>query len=422
MLSIQALREKKAAKAKEIKNLLDKAGESFNLDKKDREALDALYADVEGIDDLIERIEKQNKLEAKLEDPNAAGRMSPQERRELDRAATPEARDRQVLDRWLRGGFSALTPEDHTHIASRPRGDQSASDPTKGGYTAPDDFSATLLERLAAYGGVRQSGVTVITTSGGNNMNWPTVDESTAEGEILNESGTATDDDIDFGLVSIGAHKYSSKGVAVPIELLQDTRIDLIGFINRALANRIARIQNRHFTTGTGVNQPKGFITAAATGKTTASGQTTSLIYDDFVDLEHSIDPAYRASGNCRWQMHDNTLKAIKKIKDSTGRPLWVPGMSSKDPDTLLRYAYVINQHMASSIAASAKTVAFGDFSKYLVRDVMAVTLMRFDDSAYAKKGQVGFLAMARADGNVIDALDSSDQSGAFKLIVQASS
>jgi HK97 family phage major capsid protein len=53
--------------------------------------------------------------------------------------------------------------------------------------------------------------------------------------------------------------------------------------------------------------------------------------------------------------------------------------------------------------AANAKSIIYGDFKKYIVRDAMSVSLMRFDDSAYASKGQVGFLAFIRSGGNLMD-------------------
>lgn len=421
MHSIQALREKRSAKAKEYRAILDAAGDDFNNQAKperkdDAKNIDALKDEIERIDAHIAAIERAEKLDADGADDL---------RNVRERTDDPNAdeRDVQVFDRWVRNGMSNLSDEDIAHIRNRPKGDLSKGDAQRGGYLAPGDFTAQLLERLKAFGGVRQSGATVIQTESGNDIDWPTVDETAEEGEIVNESQIASDGDMDFGLVGIRAHKYSSKVLAVPIELLMDAKIDIVAFIQRALGTRIARIQNRHFTTGTGSNQPRGFVSAAAVGRTTTTGQTTSLIYEDFVELEHSIDPAYRQSGNhCKWQFHDTVLKTIKKLKDSTGRPLWAPGISSAEPDTLLRYGYTINQHMSSSIAASEKTVAFGDFSKYVIRDVMNVTLLRFDDSAYAKKGQVGFLAFARADGNVIDALDENDQSGAFKVLQQAAS
>ena len=55
------------------------------------------------------------------------------------------------------------------------------------------------------------------------------------------------------------------------------------------------------------------------------------------------------------------------------------------------------------SPGANAKSLSFGDHSKYQIRDAMDVTIFRFEDSAYVKKGQVGFMAWARSGGNLID-------------------
>lgn len=411
MLSIQQLREKRAAKAKEARKILDDAGDK--LPKEAQEKVQALYDEIDQLDEQIKLIERQLELENSLEAPEEAGKKrAGVTGRSVDEETANVERGAAIFNRWIRGGERALTPEDYEFIRSQPRADQSAGDGSKGGYTVPRSFAATLLERLKAFGGVR-SVATVIQMDNGNPIDWPTVDETNEEGEIVAESQEASAGEIAFGTVSIGAHKYSSKVIAVPWELLQDTAVDLLGFISRALATRLARITNRHYTTGTGVNQPRGFITAAAIGKTAAAANAITI--PELVDLEHSVDPAYRMSPNVRWQFHDNTLKALKKLVDADGRPIWLPGWSSGDPDTLLRYGYTINQHMAASITNSAKTVAFGDFAKYLIRDVMAVTLLRFDDSAYAKKGQVGFLAFMRTDGDLIDA--SND---AIKVLQQA--
>jgi HK97 family phage major capsid protein len=100
--------------------------------------------------------------------------------------------------------------------------------------------------------------------------------------------------------------------------------------------------------------------------------------------------------------LHDTTLKAIKKLKDSLGRPLWVPGAASKEPDTILGYQYQINQDMPV-IATSAKQMLFGAFNKYIIRSVKDLYVLRLDER-YAELGQVAFIGFARYDGNLIDA------------------
>ena len=110
--------------------------------------------------------------------------------------------------------------------------------------------------------------------------------------------------------------------------------------------------------------------------------------------------------GGARLMLHDDALKMLRKIKDSQGRPIFVPGYEMGNPggapDRLLGREIVINQNMPAP-GASAKSVLFGQFSKYLIRDVMDVTLFRMTDSAYTLKGQVGFVAFCRSGANLLD-------------------
>ena len=103
---------------------------------------------------------------------------------------------------------------------------------------------------------------------------------------------------------------------------------------------------------------------------------------------------------------HETTLLALKEERDGEGRPIWLPGYEAKVPDTLNRYPYIINQDMPV-MAASAKSVLFGNLKKYLIRDVMGYLLFRMTDSKYTELGQVGFLAFLRSDGNFIAADNS---------------
>jgi HK97 family phage major capsid protein len=248
-----------------------------------------------------------------------------------------------------------------------------------------------------------RSVATVIQTSSGIAIPWPTVDETGQVGEIVAENVAAATQDIAFGTTSIGAYKFSSKVFTVPLELLMDQGpgIDIEAFIRRAAATRIGRIQNTKFTVGTGTSEPTGIVTGAASGKVGLTGQTTTVITDDLLDLEHSVDPAYRAKPGVGYMFHDTTLRNLKKMKDTQNRPLWLPGFDTKEPDTFNGYRYTINQDMAQ-MAANAKSILFGDLSEYMIRDVLEVTLFRFDDSAFMTKGQIGFLAWARADGKLI--------------------
>jgi HK97 family phage major capsid protein len=69
----------------------------------------------------------------------------------------------------------------------------------------------------------------------------------------------------------------------------------------------------------------------------------------------------------------------------------------------LLGAPITVNQSMPD-MAANVKSILFGDFlAGYTIRDVMELTMFRFTDSAFTKKGQIGFLAWMRSTGNLVD-------------------
>lgn len=387
-MSIKSMREERAEKAREYRNILDQNPKGKTLPEDAVARLDELERDITALEDNIARHEKAMAYEAE--------QMATEELTEKSKAAKPNSTVA-VFDKWVRGGDKALNAEDWAIV----RNTMSTTTDSEGGYTVPTETAKSILDALAAFGGMREA-CTVLTTASGNPMNWPTSDGTSEEGEILSENESANDDDIDFSTKALPVYKFSSKVVPVPIELLQDSGVNLEAFINGRLGTRLGRIMNKKFTIGTGSGEPQGIVGATTLGKTGASGQTTTVIYDDLVDLEHSVDPAYRAGNGCRWMFADSTLKALRKLKDGESRPLWQPDISAGAPAMILNHPYTVNQSMAV-MAAEAKSILFGDLTKYIIRDAMAITFYRFADSAYAKKGQVGFLAFMRSGGNYMD-------------------
>lgn len=391
MKSIQALREQRAAKGAELKALVEKEGE---FAAEDQSAYEAGIAEVDRIDAEIERIEA---VHARLADDtrNVENVIEAAKRVERD-----SGKSTKVFQKWLRGGDKALNNADWEEV----RAAMSTGSETEGGFTVDSDVTKSVIDSLKAYGGMRNL-ATVLQTEGGNALSFPKSDGTNEIGEIVPENAAATDEDVSFASVGLPVFKYSSKVVTVPWELLQDSSIDVESFVRGRLVTRLGRITNRHFVIGTGNGQPTGVQVGATVGKTGDAGTATTVDYDMLVDLQHSVDPAYR-NGKDGWLMNDKTLAAVRKIKDSNGRPIFVPGYETGPaggaPDTLLGRPIYINQDMPD-LGAAKKAILYGDFSGYYIRDVMGVTMFRFDDSAYAKRGQVGFLAWLRSGGNLID-------------------
>ena len=201
-----------------------------------------------------------------------------------------------------------------------------------------------------------------------------------------------------FGTVALGAFTYTRGLVRLSQELMQDTAFDLSGFLTRVFGERLARVVNTHCTAGDGVAKPSGVVTEATLGVTAASA--TEFTADELMDLEHSVDRAYRL--NARWMMSDDALRVVKKLKDGAGRYLWLASPADGEPDTILGHPYTINQDVPA-IAPSAKSILFGDFSKYYIRRITGARVLRLVER-YADYNQIAFVAFQRWDGALIDA------------------
>lgn len=274
-----------------------------------------------------------------------------------------------------------------------------------GHYTVPDEMMQPLEVALLAHGGMRQVSQ-IIRTNTGADMPIPTLNDTTNAGALLGETLEHTELDLDFNQLVLNAYKYTSRRVAMSVEYLQDNAIGAAQRIGSILGERISRITNQHFTTGDGSAKPNGIVTAAtSSGITTASA--TAVTYDEILDLKHSVDPAYRAQG-ARFMFRDSLLKVLKKIKvaqysgDTGGWPLWRAGLAAGDPDTIDGDPYTINQDMPAP-SANQKAMIYGLLSKYIIRDVRDITLVRLDER-YAELGVVAFLAFSRHDGDLLDA------------------
>ena len=386
-MSIQKLREERNEKARDYRNTLDKCPQDAPMSEETSKKLDTLRDEITALEDRINREEYALNLAAEnLKAEEAAEKAVG--------AAGGKSTQKELFAKWLAHGDNGLSAEDWEKV----RAEMSTTTPSEGGYTIQTDVASSVIEALKEFGGMREVS-TVFTTDQGNPMNYPTSDGTSEEGEIVPENTAATDEDVSFGTKNLPVYKFSSKVVTVPIELLQDSSIDLEAFIRSRIVERLGRATNRFFTVGTGTNQPLGIVTAAGSGKTGSAAD--AVTYEELVDVEHSVDPAYRRNAP-RWMFHDTTLREVRKLKDSQGRPLWMPDIIGGSPATILGHGYTINQNMAP-MAANAKSILFGQLSKYVIRDVMQVTFYRFTDSAYAKKGQVGFLAFMRSGGNLMD-------------------
>lgn len=297
-------------------------------------------------------------------------------------------------------------------------GGQGAYPGATTGFFVPVGFVNRVEEALKFFGPMLNGGPgmpEIFDTATGQVLPFPTDNDTTVVGELIGENQQVTTGDVALGQILLGAYKFSTKLIKISIELLQDSAFDMESFLVKKFGNRLGRILNTYFTTGTGTNQPKGIVPASTLGVAgvgsasndgTAAGANT-VGSDDLINLEHSVDPLYRPGS--LYMFHDSTLRSLKTLKDKFGRPLWLPGLATGTPDTINSYGYRINNDMdqlqtvATSPVVVNKTILFGQLSKYLIRRVKDMSVIRLDER-FADYGQVAFLAFARYDGQMLDA------------------
>lgn len=404
MSKLAQLRDLRNTVSKEVNEINAKYPADKQMTPEDAAKMDAGLLRIENIDADLAREKRRADLAIETNEGihNAA----------LDLATKQPAKqgdESKALRAFLSGGIMNMTEGDRARMLARQSPDirnaMSTTTNAEGGFTVAIEYQKSLETAMKAFGGLREVASRIQTASGAT-MNFPTSDPTAEIGAIIGQNATAAVGETTFGNISMDVYKYTSNSIALPFELVQDSFIDIEGYVQNVLAMRLARIQNLHFTTGTGTGQPRGIVTGTTVGKTGLTGQTVTVIYDDLVDLEHSVDPAYRQQAGVGYMMHDSSVRVIRKIKDTQGRPIFVPGYETGTPggapDRLMGRPIYINQDMPV-MAANAKSILFGQLSKYLVRDVMDLTLFRMTDSAYTLKGQIGFVGFLRAGGNWID-------------------
>lgn len=410
MAALKELREKQATLVAQARAKLDEIADDTEESRaKEIEAeYDRIMADYDRFEERVSREEALAERQARLDEPDPRRPVGEDTvvKPEAEQEASPQERHAAAFRNYLRYGSEGLAPEQRAILVRMREPQETRAQGvavgSEGGYLVPEGFQAELMVSLKAYGPMNDMGIVrQLTTATGNSIPWPTMDDTSNTGALIAENTQVALAEIAFGTKQLDAYKYTSGVVLVASELLQDSALDVEAIVRSAMAERIGRIANTHLTTGDGTGKPNGIVTASAQGFTAASG--TAITFDDMIELEHSVDPAYRGDPSVRWMFHDTTLKALRKIKDAEGNYIWQPAdVRTGAPPTILTYPFSVNQAMAA-IGLSAKSVLFGACNRYVARLVKQFAIRRLVER-YADYDQTGFIGFTRLDGELLDA------------------
>ena len=420
------------AQRRGLLNRLESFASKRELTPAEQQSWDQLTAQIQTIDERLTALEKamaddiQSETDLGPVPPMTNSKFGGSRLEELRRTAgkvekrgwTPVGentrRENDILRSWLRIGTAHETASDRQILETHgiPSGNawEIRANTSAAGYGAeiiPTGFYDSVSTTLKAYSRVRDI-AKVIQTNTGEALRLPKNDDTSNTGAIISPEVTDhTVQDLTFTEVQLGSFTYSSKVVKVSNELLNDNAIDLASFLGTQLGERIGRAQGAHFINGTGSGQPQGVVTGATSFSAASS---SAIAINDLVGMVQAIDPAYLVDqGACYWLMNQQILGALRKLQDTLGRPLISSINDSSDSISLLGYPIKIAPEMDSTIASTKKSILFGNFNYYYIRDVAGLSVLRANER-YFEQYATGFLAVYRSDAKVL-------QSGAFRVL-----
>ncbi len=402
----------------EVKELIDQIGRDYaelkaSLTQKAEQAAQGV------VDPLIEaRLQKIN--ESITEKEAARDKALSEIRARVDVMATfgvggdksdgvtPELRQyKQGLDSYLRRGNESGLRELERRALSV------GSDPD-GGYTVEADKSGRIVTRIFETSPMRQyASSQPISTDALEGLS----DRDEVSASWVGETATRSETDTPtLGTWRIPVHEIYAKPKATQ-KLLDDSMVDIEGWLARKVADYFARTQNTAFVTGNGVNKPRGFASysTAATADSSRTWGTFEHVatasngsfgsdptgLEKLVTVAHKLNPAYVP--NARWFMNRTTVAKLRLLTDtsSQGKYVFIPDFSGTTAGSVLGSPVVLLEDMATYTTTDALAVAFGDMREtYTIVDRIGIRTLR---DPYSSKPYVEFYTTARVGGDVLN-------------------
>lgn len=389
-MTITEMRDKRKKLVDTMDLFLDTHNKDGVLSAEDDATYKTMEAQFKQLTDEIHRMERREDIENELKKPVSAPLT---ERPMSSKTAEDEEESTGRKSKAYKKSFwNAMRSK---HVGPAVLDALQIGTDSEGGYLVPDEFEKTLVQKLEEENIFRKLAHVINTSSGDRKI--PVV-ASKGNASWVDEEGAIPESDDSFAQVSIGAYKLGTL-IKVSNELLNDSVFGLEDYISKEFARRIGNKEEDAFFNGNGTGKPTGIFNAtngAEIGVTTAS--PTAITADEIIDLFYSLGAPYRK--NAVWVLNDATVKAIRKLKDGNGNYLWQPALTATTPDTLLGRPVYTSAYVPT-IAAGAKTIAFGDFSYYWIADRQGRNFKKLSE-LYAATDQTGFVATQRVDGKLI--------------------
>ena len=205
--------------------------------------------------------------------------------------------------------------------------------------------------------------------------------------DITADAGKFTS--VDLGGYLVGALTLIGKSVE------NNGSFSVVDFIVNQMAEEIATFLEGQLLAGTGTTACQGALNSTTT---LTAASASAITVDELIELQAKVKQAYQ--GNACWTMNPATLTAIRKLKVDN-KYILQDDLTGEFPYRLLGKPVYISDNMPT-IAASAKTVLYGDYTGLSVnfRENISIEVLR---EKYATQHAIGVVAWCEVDSKVTD-------------------
>jgi HK97 family phage major capsid protein len=241
---------------------------------------------------------------------------------------------------------------------------------------------------------------------------WRGISSAGVTGSWDAEAAEVSDDSPTFAQPEIPVYK-GAVFVAASIEVVEDSGAQLANEIGRMVALEKDRMESEAFTTGTGVGQPTGIVTAlTGTASEVAAATADTFAVADLYALDTALPDRYAA--NATWLAHRAIYNLVRRFDTQGGANLWET-LGNGMPAQLLGRPAVTSEAMDSSVTATATNflAVFGDFQNYVIVDRVGTTIEYIPHLMGANRrptGQRGWYAHFRVGADSVN-------DGAFRML-----
>lgn len=367
-MKFKALVEKRNSLVDEMEKILAKAEEEKRaFDDKEVTRFEEIRTEIAAIDTTLKLSNKTSGIEKK----------------EVKEERTLEEEEKRCFNAYLRNKLQEYRAETSTAINM---------DVGNNGAIIPKTIANKIIETVENMCSIYREATTYNVKG---ELVFPVYDETEGKvecayadefQEIASSSGK-------FASVSLKSYLAGAL-TKVSMSLINNNDFDLVNYVIVKIAQAIVRFLEHECLIGTDKK-----MTGALSCSQVVESSAATIKADDIIDLQCEIPQIYQAQS--RWTMNNNTLKALRKLKDNDGQYLLNKDLTTGYGFMLLGRPVEISDQMPD-IGEGTTPILYGDYSGLYLKFAGDMTIQVLQEK-YATEHCIGVVAWVEADSKIVE-------------------